>query len=190
MFKERAARFASTASVRLFAAFFAIYAITAPGGYEVSDGILRYETAKSWIDGNGGALPASDFGNGPGAAAWDGRIFAPYGPLQSILMTPVVLLAMQLSQRSADTFSKLLFGILVIPLVSALSMVVLFQALNTFGYSRRVALWTTVFVGLATPMWHYSRSGQEENIIGLAFAIYLLGIGRLLRHFRGPEGTT
>lgn len=174
-------RFTQRLSTRLFAAFVAIYAITASGGYEVSDAVLRYETAKSWVDGRGGALSAAESFGDPVVSAPDGRHYAPYGPLQSVLMTPVVMLATMLTHGSPANLSKLLFGILVIPCVSALSMALLFQALCDFGYSLRVALWTTLVIGLATPMWHYGRSGQEENMIGFAFAIYLLGIAKLRR---------
>jgi len=172
---------ATSVTARVFAAFFAIYVITAPGGYECADAVSRYATAKSWLDGMGGALHVASPGNAgeDGAVAPDGRVYMFYGPLQSVLMLPSLVLSKAVSHGSPDTLSKLIFGIVTIPLISATSMAILFNALSAIGYSRRVALWTTIVVGLATPMWHYARSGQEENIVGLAFSLYLLGMAWL-----------
>jgi hypothetical protein len=173
------ARLPKSIPVQLFAAFFAVYCVTAPGGYECVDAVLRYDTARSWLEGRGGALTIAIAPDG--AVAPDGRVYSFYGPFQSVLMLPFVALAEKLSHGSPDVLSKLLFGIVGIPFVSALSMAVLFQALASLGYSRRTALWTTIVVGLATPMWHYARSGQEENIVGLGFGLYLWGVGRVFR---------
>jgi hypothetical protein len=176
------ARLRASTSLRIFLAFLAIYVVTAPGGYECSDGVLRYQTAKSWVEGRGGALtPTIAPAVTPEAVAPDGRIYAVYGPLQSLLMVPNVVLAKRLSHGSPDVLSKLMFGIAIIPLISAFSMAILFRGLAGLGYSSRVAIWTTVVVGLATPMWHYARSGQEENIVGLGFGLYLLGTAKVFR---------
>ncbi|HWZ92728.1 MAG TPA: hypothetical protein VNW92_27870 [Polyangiaceae bacterium] len=164
--------------VQLFAIFFAIYAITASGGLEVADADVRYETAKSWLAGTGGELELS---SPHGVLAPDGRRYAFYGPLQSVLMLPVVLLAEHVSHGSPDKISKSLFGLVAIPLISALSMAILFQALRALGYGERASFWTTAVVGVATPLWFYGRSGQEENIIALSLGLYLWGMALLFR---------
>jgi hypothetical protein len=163
--------------LQIFLVLFAVYAITAPGGFEVTDGETRFETAKSWLQGSGGALPPAM--THAGVLAPNGHYYSFYGPLQSVLMTPVVAVARRLSHGSPDHLSKLMFGVLAIPFVSALSMAVLFKALRAFDYSERIAFATSALIGLATPMWHYGRSGQEENIIGLALGLYLWGMARL-----------
>ncbi len=175
-------RFASflraSIGLRIFLAFFAVYAITAPGGFEVIDGEARYQTAKSWLAGDGGALPPEQ--EHFGVPAPDGRHFAWYGPFQSALMTPFIAVIAHLPGRNPDQLFKLVFSVLVIPLVSALSLAIQFRALRTLRFSERDAFLSVVLIGLATPLWHYGRSGQEENIIGLAFALYLWGIGQLI----------
>jgi hypothetical protein len=183
MLKDRLSSPSPNIALRLFAILFAIYAITSPGDYEVAvDGMIRYETARSWLEGRGGALSTSDWwSHGAVVLAPNGRSYGTYGPLQSLLMLPTVAIATKLAHGSPDNLAKLLFGVLVIPLLSSLSMVLLFHALRGFEYSPRIAFWTTLLVALATPMWHYGRSGQEENIIGFAFSLYLLGLTRLLR---------
>ena len=175
---------ASSVASQIFVAFFVIYALTAPGGFEVVDGEARYETAKSWLAGNGGALPRGleHFGQ-PGR---NGNYYCFYGPLQSALMTPLVAIIARLSRGNFDQLFKLVFGVVVIPVISALSLAILFRALRTLRFGEREAFLTVTLIGLATPMWHYGRSGQEENIIGLAFGLYLWGMGQLfLERFSG-----
>lgn len=169
---------ASSAEFQILVAFFVIYAITSSGGLEVIDAEARYLTAKSWLLGNGGALPpgAEHFGN----LGRNGGYYSFYGPLQSIIMTPLVLVISWLSRGDADQLFKLGFGVIVIPLISAISLALLFRALRSLRFGERDAFLAVIVIGLATPMWHYGRSGQEENLIGLAFVLYLWGMGQVL----------
>lgn len=170
------ARLLASVPLRIFAIFFVIYMTTSSGGLEVADADVRYETAKSWLAGRGGELPAS---SNNGVIAPDGRRFGFYGPLQSIVMTPVIVVAKAVAGAAADKVAKLLLGIVVLPFISALAMVTLFGALRALGHDERVAFWTTTVIGVATPLWYYGRSGQEENIIALALALYLWGMACL-----------
>jgi len=170
----------SSVAIQLFVAFFVIYAITSSGGLEDADSEMRYRTAQSWLDGEGGALPLS---LGPIAVPGrGGREFSFYGPLQSVLMTPFVALSRLVARANAEHLFKLVFGVLVIPAISALSLAILFRALRALRFAERAAFCAVVVIGLATPLWHYGRSGQEENIIGLAFALYLWGMALLFRN--------
>jgi len=174
---------ATSVAVQIFVAFFVIYAITSSGGLEASDSEIRYDTAKSWIAGMGGELrPGDEY---KGVAGRDGHHYSYYGPLQSVLMLPVAAVLARLAPGHVDQLFKLVFGIIVIPAISALSLAILFRALRTLRFGEREAFLTAVFIGLATPLWHYGRSGQEENITGLAFALYLWGMGRLFREQYG-----
>ncbi len=174
----------SSVGLRLFVAFFVIYATTAPGGFEVIDGESRYQTAKSWLAGNGGALPPEQ--EHFGVLGREGHRFAWYGPFQSVLMTPFIAALAHVPSGNPDQLFKLVFCVLVIPFISALSLAIQFRALRTLRFAERDAFLAVVLVGLATPLWHYGRSGEEENIIGLAFALYLWGMGLLIAdHFDG-----
>ncbi len=167
----------SSAALRIFIAFFVIYAVTSSGGLDAIDAELRYQTAKSWLAGNAGALPL-EFG--PNAVPGrDGHQYSFYGPLQSVLMTPFIAIIERIAPGHSEQLFKLVFGVVAIPLITAISLAALFQALRTLRFDERAAFWAVCLVGLATPMWYYGRSGQEENIIGLAFALYLWGIGQL-----------
>ncbi len=178
-----AKRLVASAHVRVFAAFFLVYVFTSSGGFEVSDALFRYGTAKSWFEGHHGELTID---GGPAVRAADGRVFSCYGPVQSLLMLPFVAFAEKVTHGSPDALTKLIFATFVIPALSALSMTLVLHALEVLGYERRTALVTTLFLGLATPLWHYSRSGQEENIVVLGLAIYLCGVAEILqRRYRG-----
>ena len=171
----RLSTIASSIAIQIFVTFFVIYAITASGGLEAVDSEVRYQTAKSWLDGSGGALPPGQEHFGvPGR---DGHHYSFYGPFQSALMTPVAAVVARSSRGSSDQLFKLVFGIVVIPIISALSLAILFRALRTLRFGERDAFLTVALIGLATPMWHYGRSGEEENITALAFALYLWGMG-------------
>lgn len=164
-------------AIQLFLTFFVIYALTSSGGLEVADGEMRYRTAQSWLDGQGGALPPALAESGiPGR---DGRSYSMYGPFQSVVMAPFVAASALVAPAHAEQLFKLVFGVLVIPAISALSLAVLFRALCALRFSERASFRTVVLIGLATPLWHYGRSGQEENIIGLALGLYLWGVGLL-----------
>ncbi len=174
----RAVQIIKSVPVQLFAIFLAIYAVTSSGGLEVADAEVRFETAKSWLEHRGGELSSSSQN---GVVAANGRRYGFYGPLQSVLMLPVIAVAERVSHGAPDKLSKVVLGIVVFPLISALSMVILFQALRALEYTERTAFWTTVVVGVATPMWFYGRSGQEENIIALSLGLYLWGMALLFR---------
>jgi len=51
---------ARSVALQLFVCFFFIYAVTSSGGLEAIDSEVRYQTAKSWLEGNGGALLLGD----------------------------------------------------------------------------------------------------------------------------------
>lgn len=155
------------------------YFFTSSGGFEVSDASLRYFTAVSWVEGRGGALPGELGWNG-GALSDDGRVFCVFGPLQSVLMVPYILAARlvptHLDRSVLETFA---ISLGLFPLVSALAMAILFLALRKLGYTPRPALLATLGIALGSLFWHYARMGQEEHLVALAYAIWMLGAARL-----------
>jgi hypothetical protein len=156
------------------------YVFTSSGGFEVSDIFMRYLTAVSWIEGRGGALSSEvDFTGG--TFSDDGRLFCIYGPLQSVLMVPYLLAVRALPVGGVDRSALEIFAISLglFPLVSTAAMIVLFLALRRLGYSPRISLLATLAIALASLFWHYARMGQEENLVALAYAIWLLGAARL-----------
>lgn len=164
---------------RIFAAFFLVYFTTSSGGFESGDAITRYETAKSFIRGGMGALPEGMALNST-ARGRDGRMFSSYGLSQSLLLVPYLVVSrfLPISPEGKDALIRIVFNLILIPGLSALAFVILFGALLELGYHARPALFSVFVLGLSTPLWHYSRSAQEEHLLALAFAVWLLGIAK------------
>lgn len=163
----------------LLGALFLLYFATSSGGFESGDAISRYETAKSLWRGEWGALPPGNQLNSM-ARGRGGKEFSSYGLMQSLLMLPGIALThvLPISEKGRDDFFRLVFNLGFIPLLSAISFVILYFALLELGYSARIAWVTTFTLGVATPLWHYSRTAQEENLLAFAFALWLYGIAR------------
>jgi hypothetical protein len=157
------------------------YLFTSSGGFETGDAVWRYYTARSWLAGHGGALPAR-LGWDGGAFAPDGRLFSFYGPLQSALMVPFLVLAGAVPHGGIDpsVIETFFISLGLFPLVSTAAMVLAFLALRRLGYGARPALAATLAIALGSMFWHYARMGQEENLLALGFALWLLGAARLL----------
>lgn len=159
---------------------FLTYLVSSSGGFESSDPVLRYLTARSWLAGQGGTLPRELGWNG-GAVLPDGRIYCFYGPLQSLLMVPFILAARALPMHGLDlsVVETFLISLGLFPLLSTLAIILLYLALDLLGHPPRTALLATLGVAVGSLFWHYARMGQEENLLGLAFAVWLYGAARL-----------
>ena len=167
--------------------FWLTYLFTASGGLEVSDAVLRYQTARSWLEGQGGALPR-ELGWGGGAVAPDGRVYSFYGPLQSVLMVPFLIVARALPVPGlpTDVVETFAISLGLFPLLSAGVIVLLYLALGHLGVAPRLRLLTCLGIGLGSMFWHYARMGQEESLVAFGFALWLLGAARLIAGRRFP----
>ena len=163
------------------------YLWTSSGGLETSDAVLRYLTARSWIEGHGGVL-AAELGWNGGAVLPDGRVYAFFGPLQSVLMVPFLLAARALPAPGMDTGVVETFAICLglFPLLSAGVIALLYRSLGHLGVAPRVRLLTCLGIGLGSLFWHYARMGQEESLVAFGFALWLLGATRLIAGLRSP----
>ena len=161
---------------------FLTYLFTSSGGFEVSDASLRYFTAKSWLEGRDGALP-TEMGWDGGSISDDGRVFCLFGPLQSVLMIPYLIAVRAVPAERVDrsVLETFVISLGLFPLISTLAMAVLFLALRRLGYSPRIALLAVLAIALGSLFWHYARMGQEENLVALAYALWLYGAARLTK---------
>jgi hypothetical protein len=170
------------ATVRWLAlGLFLAYLFTSSGGFESGDAVTRYDTARSWLAGRGGALGPKLAWNGASVAP-DGRVLSYFGPLQSVLMVPFLLAARAVPKGRVDPSVIETFAISLglFPLLSTAAMVLEFLSLRLLGYSPRTALAGTLGVALASMFWHYARMGQEENLLAFGFALWLYGATRLI----------
>jgi hypothetical protein len=163
----------------LAAGIWLVYLTTSSGGFESGDAVTRYETARSWLAGREGALPAP--GANGAVTLPDGRVYSFFGPLQSVLMVPVLVAVRALPGGGVPESVRETFAIslAVFPLVSTAAIVLLFLALRLLGYSARVAFLAASAVALGSLFWHYARTGQEEHLVALGYALWLYGAARL-----------
>jgi hypothetical protein len=106
----------------LFVALFLIVVATSSGGLESGDAGVRFETARSWLDGNGGALPAD---SAAGVRGKDGRLYAYYNLTQSTVLAALLFAFRLVHVPRAETVTKFLYSVLLLGLVFAALGVVL-----------------------------------------------------------------
>ncbi len=164
------------------------FVTTSSGGLESGDAVRRYLTARSWLEGRGGALPPGFGWEDGGVVLPDGRAYAPYGPLQSVLMLPILAAVRLLPPVGGDPTVAETFAVSLglFPLLSTAAMLLLFHAAVLLGHRPREALLAVAAIAVGSVFWHYARSGQEENLVGLGFALWLLGAARLVAGRRFP----
>lgn len=159
-----------------------LYSASSSGGFEVVDAEVRLATAASFLDGRGGELPAEAAWHGAAMAA-DGRVFTFFGPLQSVLMLPVLALCRLLPISAAAQLlaAKFLLSALVFPALSAAAVLAVAAAAARMGMGRREVWLGAGLAALGTYFWHYARIGQEESLVAAGWAVWFLGVERLLR---------
>lgn len=157
-----------------------VFLFTSPGGLESGDAVLRYETARSWLAGRGGALPER-VGWAEGAVLVDGTAYSFYGPLQSVCMVPVVLAVRLLPDFGLDVavVETFALSLVLFPMISSAVILLLYLALRQLGHERKVSFLASLTVALASLFFHYARSAQEESLVALGFALWLYGAARL-----------
>lgn len=157
-----------------------LYVTTSSGGFESSDTVIRYETARSWLDGRGGALPAGS-GLGEGPVLPDGRVYAFYGPLQSLLMLPFLAAVRALPPLGIDAsvIETFAISLVLFPLVSTAAMILLYLALRELGFPPRAGVLAVLALAAGSMFWYYARMGQEEHLVAFGFALWLFGAARL-----------
>ena len=154
--------------------------VTAPGGLETSDAAIRLETARSLVEGRGGALGGAVSGGVPGR---NGAIYSYFNIGQVALFIPWIALGQVLNPQNPERVAKFLYSVLFLPFVFVALGLLLFRVSKEVGQSRT----PIVVLLLATPLLHYARIGQEENLLALAYASALLGIVLVTRKM-APTG--
>jgi hypothetical protein len=176
----------------LFAAVFALYAMTASGTIASSDGTTMYLLARSITLEHTLAIPSGNGNLGRG-----GRLYAKAGLGQAVAAAPF-LLAGEAASRAAPRVAPFLRGreeFLVRAVTSVLNIVlgavgvaVLFLVLTSLGASLVRAFWIATAFAVASPHWVYAKSFLTEP---LTTACLLLGVWATLRARRAsaPRAT-
>jgi 4-amino-4-deoxy-L-arabinose transferase-like glycosyltransferase len=171
------------------------------------DGETIYQVTRSLVDGQGFAIPpplpgtivVDELGEpippeqlreGGQYGAWgvDGRFYAQYGVGQSLLAVPFYLagrgIQKLVSWGTADFASRAAVMFLS-PLALSLACGVLYLLARQLGYGQNAALAVALVVGLATPLWVYSKMFFSEPLVTLAFVVATLSA---LRADEGSAG--
>jgi Dolichyl-phosphate-mannose-protein mannosyltransferase len=87
----------------------------------------------------------------------DGRYYSWYGLGQSLLAVPFYLFGKYVGNPGAAV-------VMINPLVSALTCVIIFRFCSVLGYSQRASLAAALLYGLGTFAWPYAKMEQEAPV--------------------------
>jgi 4-amino-4-deoxy-L-arabinose transferase-like glycosyltransferase len=175
---------------------FTLYLLLASLHVDSGDGATIYKVTRSVAQGDGFAIPVPRpgavvvdawgepippqelRGGGPyGAWGPDGRYYAQYGIGQSLLALPLYLLGQgvyALTGWGTADFAARVGVMLLNPIVLALLGGTLYALARSLGYRRGIAGTVALLVGLASPLWVYSKTFFSEPLLALGFALALL----------------
>jgi hypothetical protein len=181
-----------------------LYLLLASFHVDSGDGETIYKVTRSIARGDGFAIPAPPpgavvvdawgepippeelRGGGPyGAWGQDGRYYAQYGLGQSLLALPLYLLgrtAYALTGWGTGEFAARVGVMLLNPIILALLGGTVYALCRALGYRRGVAGAMALSVGVASPLWVYSKTFFSEPLLALG-----LTLAALLAH-RGTRG--
>jgi len=161
---------------RLFFAFLALYFLTFGGHLYSGDGVASYFTARSFIEGNGGA--ADNYWKDPRflLAGPDGKSYSKYGLGQVLVEIPLVVVAKGVASLSGgateteDAMARFLVSSLNL-FVCAYSAVLLCGMTRRLGYGIRTGVAVALLYGLATMSWAYSKLDFSEPLMTLCYLL-------------------
>jgi hypothetical protein len=179
----------------LFVWFACFYLLTSPGHIPSPDGTLMYLVTEGLVERGSPALRDE----GEGWSFWhtelgtDGRRYSIYGLGPSLLAVPFYLVGRGLEaiapEESRPVFDRPLklfhprdfsryvrtFGVsLTNVFVSAAAVWLLFAAALSLGFGRGVSLVLAFLMGLASPLWPYSKTFFGEPMAASALLVFLL----------------
>ena len=168
-------------SLYLFVA--AVYLLSASGRLGLSDGFAMFNVARSMVNERSlSAEPCDPLLPGHPThcvLGVDGRYYAGFGLVSSLLAAPSVFCAQRVAvllHVSGLAISKVAVAIFT-ALVSPLACVVLAMWIVKLGYSSRIAMLGACILAFASPFWQFGVKGfYSEPFVTLSLALtaYLL----------------
>ena len=144
---------------------------TAPGGLQSDDANVRFETAISWLDGKGGALREDTDRGVPGK---DGRKYSFYNVTQSLVLASILEMVRLAHVRQAEIAAAFVYSLVFL---TAVFLALWFLTRRIAESMEQDPANGPVVLLVATPLLHYARIGQEENILAACYAGLVLGCG-------------
>ncbi len=154
--------------------FFALYLFTMSGSIRFGDESEKYRVAQSIVERGDLAIRPTVMRSNIGVG---GRSYSSYELGQTLLEVPFYLIgkiALRFFPTPDPNWLTELFVGLLNPLITALTVVLLFQTGRLLGYRTRTALALAGAFGFATIAFPYSRSFTREPLLSLLilFSIY------------------
>jgi hypothetical protein len=158
----------------LFFTLLALYIFTLGGHLYSGDGVASYNTARSLLDGQGGALenyfPDPRFG----ITGRDGHFFSKYGLGQVIIDLPFVGFIKFLGRLAPgleiDPISRMFLSSLN-GFVVAFSALLLYKIVRLFGFGVRAGIGVALLYGVGTMAWMYARLDFSEPLLALFYLL-------------------
>ncbi|NWJ47893.1 MAG: hypothetical protein HXX08_18725 [Chloroflexi bacterium] len=165
---------------RIFIFFLLLFFLTFGGHLYSGDGFTSYATARSFIEGNGGALDNYSNDTRFALRGADGKLYGKYGLGQALVEIPPILFIKLLSLFSTgfaeDATARFLVSTLNL-FVCATTQLLLFKLGRKLGFGTLSAFSVTLLYGIASMSWVYSHLDFSEPLVTLC---YLLMFGALL----------
>jgi hypothetical protein len=171
----------------LFLAFFLLYSISSPGNM-IGDSEVRWRVAESLVDTGWFDIPP-EAARLPAVGA-DGKLYCFYGPGQSLLLVPFVLIGKALAamplpvKTSSSVLGQMTASLVLLPLCGAAAVVLLYRVVQEATGDRRSARWAAVLYGAGTMHWHHTVNTYEESQIAVCLLAGLWAVQRFWRRDR------
>jgi hypothetical protein len=138
-------------SLNVFIFFSAVYFLTFSNLVSI-DSRVRYAVTQNLVEK--GDLATEEALGIPGK---DGRYYSWWGLGQPLLAVPFYLLGKSVGNPEAAV-------VIINPLVSALTCVIIFRFCSVLGYSQKASLSAALLYGLGTFAWPYAKMEQEAPL--------------------------
>lgn len=173
----------------LFIFFLALYLVTNGGHtYSNDEESMFFVTAAMARRGEFDTPSERDAPISLSVQGVDGKLYSPYGFLPSVLALPFYHAGSVLASLFPRSYNGYFLRFVILwflnPLYTALTVILLYQAVRIIGYSERAALFTAFCYGLATMAWAYAKTFFSEplaTLLLLVAFVSLLKYGRTLR---------
>jgi hypothetical protein len=148
-----------------------VYGMTAGGSLATTDAIVMYDQARQIVEAHTAALSRDVVGS-EAYRGVDGRVYSPFGLLQSIYDVPFYVLGREIERLvgrgagESDTIPKAVVALAnLLPMAAAawLTCLVAWR----LSASRRAAVVTALAVAFGTPCWVYAKFGYNAPLATL-----------------------
>ncbi len=194
--------------ILLFLWFCLFYLLTTSGHIFTPDGVLMYLVTEGLVERGDPAMPAQE-GDWPfqhTEVGQDGRRYAIYGLGPSLVAIPTYLIGKALigivppgseavfeyplklfHPRELPYFVTIFAVSLTNAFVAAAVAWMVFAAGWAFGFRQSTSLALAFIAGIASPLWHYSKTFFSEPMAALTLLLFLFFILRFRETSRGAE---